>query len=157
MGVIVTEQEIRQMVEGRPYDVQAVQDWYTPAGNRRETPMFIADIENEYLKKQRTIKARCQFEFENKVQSCIETWGEQEIKKRIIEAKKDKKEQSRAEAERLDEEGCPHRPGPDGLRGADGIGGPAVPHRRELGTPSGGSLGAGTPRGVGGRPRPVLE
>ena len=98
------EDDIRREVEGKKYEFDVEVDWYTPSGNRRTAPMFIAKVNNAYLGKTRVIKTTNNSELELKIRECVMKWGEQEIKKKITQAKKDNKEKGKAEAERLDSE-----------------------------------------------------
>ncbi len=66
--------------------------------------MYEVDITNEYLNKHKSIKDRCAHTLEERANACLTTWANQEVKKRVIEAKKDAKEQARERAEELDAE-----------------------------------------------------
>ena len=98
------ESRIRKEVESRKLVVDATANWDTPAGNRRSAPIYEAEVENEYLNKRQTVKAKTTDELESKVRQVVETWAEQEIRKRIVDGKRDAKEQGQAEAQRLDTE-----------------------------------------------------
>lgn len=100
----MNEAEIRQMVESRRVEVDASVSWFTPSGNRRTSPLYEGDVVNAYLKKRKTVKARSMEEFEFKVNQTVATWAKQEIRKRVVDAKRDAKEQAQAEAERRDAE-----------------------------------------------------
>ena len=98
------ESEIRELVESRKLVIEATASWHTPAGNVRSAPLYEAEVDNEYLKKHRVVKAKSTDELETKVQQLVKTWAEQEIRKRIVDGKRDAKERAQAEAERLDKE-----------------------------------------------------
>lgn len=98
------EQEIRTQIEARRHEVLIQESWFTPAGNKRSSPLYTCSIENAFLGKNREIKGRSPGEVEQKINECIGKWCEQEIRKRVSEAKKDAKEQAQAEAARMDDE-----------------------------------------------------
>jgi len=98
------EQTIRRTVESRVEQVVIQAQWLTPAGNQRSAPIYETTLYNAYLAKQRTLKAKSHNELAFKSQECLSKWREQEIQRRIGAAKKDAKEQGKAEAARLDKE-----------------------------------------------------
>ena len=98
------ESKVHEQVESRKLVVEATANWHTPAGNRRSAPIYEAEDENEYLNKRRTIKANTTDELESKAREVVNAWAEQEIRKRIVDGKRDVKEQGQAEAQRLDTE-----------------------------------------------------
>ena len=101
------ESQIRKLVQSRisrKLAIEATASWYTPAGTRRSAPLYEAEVKNEYLNKRRTIKDKSTDEIETKARQLVETWAEQEIRKRIADGKLDAKEQAQAEAQRLDKE-----------------------------------------------------
>ena len=79
----VDEDRIREEVNNRQVKVYVKEDYYTPAGNRRNTPMFVTTICNNYLNKTRRIKTSIRSESYNKAKEQIEKWKQQEIKARI--------------------------------------------------------------------------
>ena len=98
------ESKVREQVESRKLVVEATANWHTPAGNPRSAPIYEAEVDNEYLNKRRTIKANTTDELGSKVREVVNAWAEQEIRKRIVDGKRDVKEQGQAEAQRLDTE-----------------------------------------------------
>ena len=98
------EADIRAEVESRSVKVSLDTDWFTPAGNLRSAPVFVAEISNKYLNKHRTIKGKSTDEVENRIREIVSSWNEQEIKKRVAASKKDAKDRSQAEAAELDSE-----------------------------------------------------
>lgn len=98
----MTVEEIEELVFSRENVVDADISWFTPSGNRRSAPIYEATVKNEYLTKQRTIKARSLKELHGKAKACMATWSQQEVKQRVIAAKKDAKEQAQAEANQAD-------------------------------------------------------
>ena len=100
----MNESEIRELVESRELVIEATASWETPAGNPRSAPIYEAEVENEYLKKRRIVKAKSTDELEAKVKLLVETWADQEIRKRIVDGKRNAKEQAQGEAQRLDKE-----------------------------------------------------
>ena len=103
-GLAVDESKIREQVESRKLVIEATASWHTPAGNQRSAPIYESEVANEYLNKRRTVKAKSTGELEVKVREVVETWSEQEIRKRVVDGKRDAKEQAQAEAQRLDKE-----------------------------------------------------
>lgn len=101
---MVDEAKIRAQVESRRNRVDVVVDEYTPGGKLRAAPIYSAQLTNQYLAKTATVKGKSVYEVELKTKEKLATWNEQEIRKRIAEAKADAKEQAQAEAERLDQE-----------------------------------------------------
>ena len=99
------ESNVREQVESRKLVVEATANWHTPAGNPRSAPIYEAEVDNEYLNKRRTIKANTTDELESKAREVVNAWAEQEIRKRIVDGKRDVKEQGQAEAQRLDTRG----------------------------------------------------
>ena len=98
------ESRIREQVESRKLVVEATANWHTPAGSERSAPIYEAEVENKYLSKRRTIKAKTMDEVESKVREVVSTWAEQEIRKRVVDGKRDAKERGQAETKRLDKE-----------------------------------------------------
>ena len=98
------ESEIRELVISRKHVIEATASWHTPAGNQRSAPIYEAEIENEYLNKQRTVKAKSTDELLIKAKQLLATWAEREILKRVVDSKRDAKEHAQAEAQRLDKE-----------------------------------------------------
>ena len=98
------ESKIRKEVESRKLSVEATENWETPAGNPRSAPIYEAEVENAYLNKRKTVKAKTTDELESIVRQVVGTWAEQEIRKRIVDGKRDAKEQGQAEAQRCDTE-----------------------------------------------------
>jgi len=96
------EETIRRNIESRVDQVVIEVQWSTPAGNQRSTPIYETTLNNAYLAKQRTLKAKTHDELALKAQDCLSKWREQEIRRRIGAAKKGAKEQGKAEAARLD-------------------------------------------------------
>ena len=83
-GSTVDESEIRELVKSEKFGIEATVNWYTPAGNRRSAPIYEAEVENEYLNKRRTVKAKSTDEFETKLRQIVETWAEQEIRNELL-------------------------------------------------------------------------
>ena len=91
---IVDESKIRKLVQSRisrKLVIEATASWYTPAGKKRSAPIYEAEVKNEYLNKGRTIKGKSTDEIETKARKLVETWAEQEIRKRIADGKLDAK------------------------------------------------------------------
>ena len=101
---MLDESRVRKQVESRKLVVEATANWYTPAGKLRSAPIYEAEVENQYLDKKRTIKGKTADELESKVREVVNAWAEQEIRKRIVDGKRDAQEHGQAEAERLDTE-----------------------------------------------------
>ncbi len=100
----MTEADIQEEVFSKHTVVDTTVSWVTPAGRPRTAPIYEAIAVNEYLGKRRIIKDRCLDELQKKVTACMTTWANTEVKKRLVEGKKDAKQKGKAEAERLDAE-----------------------------------------------------
>ena len=107
-GSTMDESEVRELVESRTREalehLGVEESWETPAGKQRSVPIYEVEVQNEYLNKQRTVKAYDEDEAEGKARQVLETWAKQEIRKRIVDGKRDTKERAQAEAQRLDQE-----------------------------------------------------
>ncbi len=97
----MNEMEIRKKVESKQHRLDVIEKWLTPAGNQRKAPMYETHIENRYLDQYKVVKATSIPELRKKTNAALSRWNETEIRKRVIEAKKDSKDQARSEAERL--------------------------------------------------------
>ncbi|RVU43104.1 restriction endonuclease [Lujinxingia sediminis] len=101
---MVDQAAIRRAVQGRNYSVRIHEEWRTPAGNRRNAPMYEASIRNDFLGKERVIKGKEYGAVRQKCEDQLEKWAAEEIKKRVIQAEKDDKKRAAAACEVADEE-----------------------------------------------------
>jgi len=103
MANLVDENAIEKDVMSRLEDLEDFleikTDWLTPAGRQRSIPMYETTVINEYSDEIKTIKAKSQPEVEQKAKAQLTKWAEQEIKKRILGAKKDAKEEATSSSE----------------------------------------------------------
>jgi restriction system protein len=82
---IPSELEIRSLIEEQidEADIEIEEDLYTPKGNLRAQPMYLATIENEYLGKIRNLKKSSPEELLSAACEQICKWGKQELAERL--------------------------------------------------------------------------
>lgn len=99
MSDIVNENSIRSAVYDRAQNtkVHVHEDWYTPTGNMRSSPMYETTLTNEYLQQHKSIKAKDIEELRLKASKQLEKWAEQEIRARILDETKDIKAKTKQE------------------------------------------------------------
>lgn len=88
MDFEVDEAAIRKAVVDRGQSYQIKEDWRTPAGNPRTSPVYCTTIQNSHLDKTRDIKAQGRAELKQKAQEQIDKWKEQEIRAKVADAKR---------------------------------------------------------------------
>lgn len=93
----IDKDSIRQEVEERTHQLNVTEEWLTPAGNQRSAPMYEVLLENKFLKKTKHLKKRSVKEIKVAAERQLAKWNEQEIRKRIKNAKKNAKEKAEAE------------------------------------------------------------
>ena len=79
----VDELAIRRNVEDREVSLDVEEDWYTPKGNLRTSPVYVTTIANDHLGKSRVISKGDMQELRSVAEEQIRKWNEQEIKDRI--------------------------------------------------------------------------
>lgn len=92
--VELDEQQIREAVFAQIVHVEADVEWLTPAGNPRKAPLYVAEISNEYLGHHKLVKAGSEDELRRKLDTQLNRWAEQEVRRRISDAKRDLKQQA---------------------------------------------------------------
>ena len=96
MNIQQAEQKIRAEVSSRQYNLQPSADWYTPSGKQRSFPMYEMTIHNTYLRNTRTIKGKTAHEVQFKAQQQIQKWHDEEIRKRVADAKRAQQKEKEA-------------------------------------------------------------
>jgi hypothetical protein len=80
MDFEVNESAIRKAVVTRKDSYKIEEDWLTPSGKPRASPVYFTTVRNSYLDKTRDIKALSEPELHQKAREQIEKWKEQEIR-----------------------------------------------------------------------------
>lgn len=89
MDFTIDERAIERSVINREDEYQINENWYTPSGKTRQTPIYIASILNEYLGEFRDIQGKTEEELEQKADKQIQKWKQKEIRARVVEAKRE--------------------------------------------------------------------
>lgn len=79
-------------------------EWHTPAGNRRNVPMYVAMIRNHYLGTERTIRGNNRSSVEKRTRAQMLKWEDQERRGREAEAKRNQLERGEARAASLNQQ-----------------------------------------------------
>jgi restriction system protein len=93
----VDEQKIREEVTERKIQLNVHENWLTPSGRERSSPMYETTISNEYLGTSRFLKKQTLSELEAVAREQLEKWAEQEIKAKVKAEKDGIKDQAESD------------------------------------------------------------
>lgn len=80
MDFEVDESAIRKAVGSRKDSYKVQEDWLTPSGKPRTSPVYFTTVWNSYFDKTRDITAQFEADLHQKAREQIEKWKEQEIR-----------------------------------------------------------------------------
>lgn len=93
----VDEQKIRDEVSNKKIHLKVHENWLTPSGRERSSPMYEVTISNDCLGKSRFLKKQSVSELESAAREQLEKWAEQEIKAKVKSEKDGIKSQAESE------------------------------------------------------------